>query len=254
MRTKSILLAGNWKMNHGPADTAKFLEAIEVKEKPNAKMRLYVPYLSLQAALESVENRLLPIEIGAQNVHFEKSGAFTGEISAPMLKEVGITQALIGHSERRQYFNETNDTVLKRTVFALSQGMEVLLCIGETLAERQANRTEAVLEEQLVQILAQPDCLSAFGTKLHIAYEPVWAIGTGVVATPEQAEAAHAFIRGLLAKKLPSDQVNATRILYGGSVSPSNFAELLKCPNIDGGLVGGASLKLDSWTQLWGLL
>ncbi len=217
-------------------------------------MRLYVPYLSLETALKTVKARHLPIQIGAQNVHFEKSGAFTGEISIPMLKEIGVDQVLVGHSERRQFFNETNETVVKRTVAALSQGMEVLACIGETRAEREAQRTESVLLEQLTPLLDQLECRAAMGDKLHLAYEPVWAIGTGVVATPDQAEAAHAYIRTLLAKKLSPEQTNATRILYGGSVSPTNFAELLRCPNIDGGLVGGASLKLDSWSQLWGLV
>lgn len=254
MKQKSILLAGNWKMNHGPKDTSAFLQSLSISAKPNAQMRLYVPFLSLETALKEVEAKKLPLQIGAQNIHFEKSGAFTGEISASMLKEVGIHQALVGHSERRQYFGETNETVLKRTRGALTQGMEVLVCIGETLTERNADQTQKVLESQLSPLLADEVCLAAFGKTLHIAYEPVWAIGTGVTATPAQAEEAHLFIRGLLIAKLGEADANATRILYGGSVTPANFKELLTCPNIDGGLVGGASVKVDSWSQLWDLI
>jgi triosephosphate isomerase len=254
MRNKNILLAGNWKMNHGPKDTAQFLDSLAVSPKANSQMRLYVPFVSLDTAVKTVESKKLPIQIGAQNIHFEKSGAFTGEISASMLKEIGITQALVGHSERRQYFGETNESVLKRTVGALTQGIEVLVCIGETLDQRNQNQTEKVIESQLTALLADDTCLQAFSKTLHIAYEPVWAIGTGVTATPAQAEEAHAFIRGLLTKKLGADQANATRILYGGSVTPANFKELLTCPNIDGGLVGGASVKVESWKQLWDLI
>ncbi|NDF15518.1 triose-phosphate isomerase [bacterium] len=261
-RKKSILLAGNWKMNHGPKATREFLEALQVPEKhgvpavaqTDARMRIYTPYLSLTTALEVSRSRNLPLEIGAQNIHFEKSGAFTGEISGPMLEEIGIRQVLIGHSERRQFFGETDETVLKRAESALSQGFEVLLCIGELLAERQAGRTEAVLGEQLRRILQSASCSEAFGTRLHLAYEPVWAIGTGVVATPEQAEGAHAHIRGLLGSALGDGKAQQTRILYGGSVTPANFGELLACSQIDGGLVGGASLKPESWQALWRLI
>ena len=254
MRKKSILLAGNWKMNHGPAATSEFISALSITPKSNAQMRLYVPYLSLETALKIVTNKNLPLQIGAQNIHFEKSGAFTGEISGPMLTEIGINQVLVGHSERRQYFNESNETVLKRTVSALNQDFEVLVCIGETLNERNAAQTEAVLSAQLKLILADETCRSALGYALHIAYEPVWAIGTGVTATPAQAEEAHAFIRSLLIQSVGESKANATRVLYGGSVTPANFKELLTCPNIDGGLVGGASVKLESWMALWNLI
>jgi triosephosphate isomerase len=260
-RKKSILLAGNWKMNHGPQATREFLETLQVTGKTgaqgsqgNAQMRLYAPYVSLATALEVTGTRRLPLEIGAQNIHYEKSGAFTGEISGPMLQEIGIRQVLIGHSERRQFFGETDETVLKRTESALSQGFEILLCIGELLAEREAGKTEAVLGEQLKRILKSPSCLEAFGTRLHLAYEPVWAIGTGVVATPDQAQSAHAHIRGLLSASLGEVRAQQTRILYGGSVTPSNFGDLLACSEIDGGLVGGASLKPDSWQALWALI
>ena len=254
MRQKSILLAGNWKMNHGPLATQEFLKQLHMQAKPNAKMRLYVPYLSLSAALAESAARKLPLEIGAQNVHFEKSGAFTGEISAPMLLEIGIEQALIGHSERRQYFNETDETVLKRTESALIQGLEVLVCVGETLVQRNEQKTRSIIEKQMERLLASEICVRAFGTKLNLAYEPVWAIGTGVTASPTQAEEVHAHIRSLLLARLPEAAANATRVLYGGSVTPANFKELLACPNIDGGLVGGASVKVDTWSALWNLI
>ena len=253
-RRKSVLLAGNWKMNLGPKATEDFFTTLRMEAKPGAQMRIYAPYLSLTRAQESVRNLRLPIEIGAQNVHFEKSGAFTGEISGPMLSEIGIQQVLIGHSERRQYFGETDETVLKRTESALNQGFEVLLCIGEQLSERQSNQTESVLERQLSRILTSPACRAAFGHALHLAYEPVWAIGTGVVATPEQAETTHSFIRALLLSALGEKTSEETRILYGGSVTPTNFKELLACSQIDGGLVGGASLKTESWQALWNII
>jgi triosephosphate isomerase len=255
MRQKSILLAGNWKMNYGPKEARAFLTALAPALKSNApnatkSMRLYVPTVTLASALQCVKEHQLPLEIGSQNVHFEKSGAFTGETSAAMLLEIGIHQALVGHSERRQYFGDTNETVLKRTASALTQGLEVLVCIGETLNERNAHQTENVLREQLTSILQDATCVAALGTKLHIAYEPVWAIGTGVTASPEQAESAHAFIRAML----PLESSEKTKLLYGGSVTPANFRELLNCPNIDGGLVGGASLKVENWAQLWNLI
>jgi triosephosphate isomerase len=247
MGTRGVLLAGNWKMNHGPKATAEFLNQLNVRAKSNAQMRLYVPYVSLTTALalakKTSSNKFSPsdpdfsLEIGAQNIHFEKSGAFTGEISGPML-------------------NETDETVLKRTQSALEQGFEVLVCIGETLAERNGGQTETVLATQLKGLLADKACLAAFGKKLHIAYEPVWAIGTGVVASPAQAQAAHAFIRAKLSEKssIHVEIAQNTKILYGGSVTPVNFKELLTCPDIDGGLVGGASVKVDSWTALWNLI
>ncbi len=241
-------------MNHGPKATADFLNQLSVEPKANAQMRLYVPYLSLTTALSSVHTKKLPLQIGSQNIHFELSGAFTGEISGPMLAEIGVQQVLVGHSERRQYFNETDETVLKRTVSSLKQGFEVLVCVGEALTERNSDHTEAVLSKQLAKLLADETCMEAFGKKLHVAYEPVWAIGTGVVATPAQAQAAHAYIRGLLDQKLGTARAQETLILYGGSVTPANFKELLGCPDIDGGLVGGASVKVDSWTALWNLI
>jgi triosephosphate isomerase len=251
---KNIILAGNWKMNMGPQQAQEFLSRLTFATKQHARMRIYAPYLSLSAALAAAKEKNTSLEIGAQNIHYEKSGAFTGEISGPMLQEIGINQALIGHSERRQYFNETNETALKRVESALSQNFEVLLCIGETLQQRQSNATEVILNEQLDAVLKSTVAHPHWGSRLNIAYEPVWAIGTGVVATPEQAEAAHAFIRNRLSTVLGKDAAQKTRLLYGGSVAPNNFKELLSCPNIDGGLVGGASLKLETWQSLWDLV
>jgi triosephosphate isomerase len=258
MKPRGVLLAGNWKMNHLQKDTLAFLDAmaptLKNSAKPNAQMRLYIPALSMEVASKKVKTDLLPIQIGSQNTHFEKSGAFTGEISAPMLKEIGIEQTLVGHSERRQYFGETNETVLKRTISALEQGLEVLVCIGETLDERNAGKMESVLQAQLDLLIQHETSRAAFGKNLHIAYEPVWAIGTGVTATPTQAAEAHAYIRQLLEKRIGAETANSTKILYGGSVTPTNFKELLACRDIDGGLVGGASLKTESWSQLWSLI
>jgi len=241
-------------MNHGMKGTNDFFTDLKIEPKSNALMRLYPPALSMVTAMNAIQTKHLPIQVGAQNFHSEKSGAFTGEISGPMLQEIGIDQVLIGHSERRQYFGETDETVLKKVTSALTQNFEVLVCIGETLADRQSGRTNAVMDAQLKLILQDETCRNAFGKKLHIAYEPVWAIGTGVVATPVQAEETHAFIRSLLTSALGERPADTVRILYGGSVTPANFKELLACPNIDGGLVGGASLKPDSWAALWNLI
>jgi triosephosphate isomerase len=258
MKSRGVLLAGNWKMNHLQKDTIQFLTALApvLKNSPktNSQMRIYIPALSLETAVKKVTADSIPLQVGCQNAHFEKSGAFTGEISIPMLQEIGVHQVLVGHSERRQLFGETNETVLKRTVSALDQGAEVLVCVGETLDERNLGKMESVLQSQLEFLTQNETTRKAFGNKLHIAYEPVWAIGTGVTASPAQAQEAHAFIRNFLDRKIGPDTANATRILYGGSVTPANFKELLGCSDIDGGLVGGASLKIESWTQLWALI
>ncbi len=254
MKPRGVLLAGNWKMNHGPKAAQDFFRALPYSKKPGATMRIYPSYLSLATALDSVSAAGRDIEIGAQNFHAEKSGAFTGEVSGPMLQEIGIHQVLLGHSERRQYFSETPAVILNKTVSALQQGFEVLLCIGETLDERKAGQTVEVLTHQLKSTLADPTCSAAFGTSLHLAYEPVWAIGTGVTATPAQAQATHASLRSLLTRSLGEISADAVQILYGGSVTPGNFGELLACPDIDGGLVGGASLKPESFGALWSLI
>jgi len=235
------ILAGNWKMNHGLQETKAFFSVLEGKlptPKAGCEFQLYLPYLSLATGLSEAPQS---IKIGAQNAHWEMKGAFTGEISGPMLKEAGIDHVLVGHSERRQYFGETDDTVAKRALSLLKQGFQVLACIGETRAERESGQTNKVLEKQLTP-LCTTELQAYFGKALNFAYEPVWAIGTGLTATPEQAQEAHAYVRSRVSA--------STSILYGGSVTPANFASLLSCKDIDGGLVGGASLKSEDWLKL----
>jgi triosephosphate isomerase len=254
--SRGILIAGNWKMNHGAKATADFAVACKahwgtsLSEKtrtalsgPSLRALLFPPFLSLETARHEFMGT--PVEIGAQNVHFEEKGAFTGEISGPMLKEMGLGHTLVGHSERRQYFGETDATVKLRAESHLGQGFTVVLCYGETRTEREGGRTEAVLGRQLENGLP-----TEWNGRLVLAYEPVWAIGTGLTASPEQAEAAHAFSRKFLGEKYGVAQAAKTRILYGGSVTPENVRGLLLKPNVDGGLVGGASLKAESFLAL----
>lgn len=257
-KSRGLFFAGNWKMNHTPREAAAFFEEVEKgwpsekKMSPDLKLALYTPTLTLTEARAICQKQKLPIQIGAQNAHWEKSGAFTGEISGPMLKEAGIESVLIGHSERRQLFGETNDTVHKRTRGLLNQGFSVLMCIGETREQREDKLTGQVLIEQLSRGIPVPSEVSTpyLNGRLAIAYEPVWAIGTGLVATPEQAEEAHAIIRQFLEMQLGSEAATQTPILYGGSVTAENFDTLMKCPNVDGALVGGASLKASSYLSL----
>jgi triosephosphate isomerase len=218
------LIAGNWKMFKGPIDTLAFFDTFEAPA--GVDVVLCPPYVSLEAAVGE------EWPIYAQNVHWADEGAFTGEISARMLLELGVRGALVGHSERRLYFGETDETVRRRAEAALAAGLDVIACVGETEAEREAGETENVLRRQ-VDLLPH-------SASLVIAYEPVWAIGTGKTATPEMAEGAHAFIKSL----------NETRVLYGGSVKSENAAELLSQPSIDGALVGGASLDAASFSSL----
>jgi triosephosphate isomerase len=218
------LIAGNWKMFKGPAETLAFFDRFEAPD--GVEVVLCPPFLSLEAAVGE------EWPIYAQNVHWASDGAFTGEVSAEMLVEIGVSGSLVGHSERRQYFGETDETVRRRAEAALEAGLAVIACVGETEAEREAGETEAVLRRQVAAIPEHE--------RLVIAYEPVWAIGTGRTATPEIAQEAHALIKSL----------HDTRVLYGGSVKPENAAELLSRPAIDGALVGGASLDPDSFTAI----
>lgn len=249
------MVAGNWKMNHGVRATQEFaaqllsgiqtLSASTRDAIQNGKVDALVfpPFLSLTAAHHAFQGS--NIHVGSQNVHFEEKGAFTGEISGTMLKEIGIHTTLVGHSERRQYFGETDVTAKKRVSSHLKQGFKTVFCVGETRAEREAGQTEAVLSRQLKDGL--PD---EWSENLIIAYEPVWAIGTGLTATPEQAQEAHHFTRGELEKRWGKFIASKTLILYGGSVTPENFEGLLSNPDVDGGLVGGASLKPESFLKL----
>jgi triosephosphate isomerase len=225
-----MLIAGNWKMYKGPAEAAEFCRGLRDYRFEGIELVVCPPYVSLQAAVEVLAGT--EIGVAAQNVHWEAEGAFTGEISAPMLRELGAYGALVGHSERRQWFGETDEDVGRRSRAALSEGLSVIACVGETEGQRERGETEEVLSRQLSVL--EPD------EHLVVAYEPVWAIGTGKTATPEIAQEAHAFVKSLL----------DARVLYGGSVKPDNAEALLAQPDVDGALVGGASLELDSFTAI----
>ena len=222
------LLAANWKMFKGPRETREFCEAFSAPADVEAV--LCPPFVSLHAAVESGQT------VFAQNVHWADEGAYTGEVSAPMLLELGVEGAIVGHSERRQYFGETDETVARRAAAALEAGLRVIACVGESLEERESGQMELVLRLQVESIR------DAVGQheRLVVAYEPVWAIGTGRTATPDQAREAHAFVKSLL--DVP--------VLYGGSVKPENAGELLSQDGVDGALVGGASLDVGSFTAI----
>jgi triosephosphate isomerase len=260
-KPRGIWITGNWKMNHGPAETAAFFKTLKnLNLDPRALSALksgqmgacvFPPSISLDAALKSSRELPYPFAVGAQNAHWEKKGAFTGELSGPLLKEIGIGWSLVGHSERRQFFGETNESAKKRTVSLIEQGIRVILCLGESRAERESGQTANVILKQIRESLPEP----AEGTKLLdgrilIAYEPVWAIGTGLTATPAQAEEAHQIVRKELWDRFGMEAAGKTSVLYGGSVTTENARELLACPNVDGALVGGASLKPESFAGL----
>jgi len=225
-----MLIAGNWKMYKGPAETAEFCLGLREQELDGVEVVVCPPFVSLAVAVQLLAGT--EIAVAAQNVHWEEEGPYTGEVSARMLRELGAYGAIVGHSERRQYFGDTDETVSKRVHTALEAGLFVIACIGETAEERERGKTEDVLRRQLSVL--EPD------DNLVLAYEPVWAIGTGKTATPEMAQEAHAFVKSRL----------DAPVLYGGSVKPDNAAELLAQPDVDGALVGGASLGLESFTAI----
>jgi triosephosphate isomerase len=228
-----VLVAGNWKMFKGPHQAREFAAQIRLLGERAEGVEVVVcpPYVSLEATRHGLgpDSR---VRVYAQNVHWELEGAFTGEISAPMLLELGVTGAIVGHSERRQHFGETDATVARRAEAALEAGLHVIACVGETEAEREAGETEDVLERQVAPLPRDE--------RLVIAYEPVWAIGSGKTATPELAQAAHAFVKSL----------HGAPVLYGGSVKPENAPTLLGQPDVDGALVGGASLEASSFEAI----
>ncbi len=238
---RTPMIAGNWKMHKNCAETRELLSALKSAVGAAAEgVEIVVcpPFTSLAAAVEAAAGS--PIGVGAQNLHWEKSGAFTGEISADMLREIPVKYVLIGHSERRQYFNESDATVNRRLQAALTAGLIPIVCVGESLQEREADRTESVVSSQIRGGL---EGFTADELKtVVIAYEPVWAIGTGRTASPAQAQEVHAFIRQEI-RDLLGNIADDMRILYGGSVKPDNARELLGQKDIDGALVGGASLK-----------
>ena len=239
---RKAIIAGNWKMNQTRPEAKELIEAIKplvANAEGKVEVITCVPFTNLETAVNATAGS--NVKVGAENVHFEKSGAFTGEISADMLVEVGVEYVIIGHSERRQYFGETDETVNKRTLAALNAGLKPIVCVGELKWERQCNITEEVIARQIKLDLW--DVTAEQVKNIVIAYEPVWAIGTGLTATPEQAEEVCAFIRAQLAKLYDEATAEAVTIQYGGSMNAGNAAELLAKPNIDGGLIGGASLK-----------
>lgn len=246
MRKK--LIAGNWKMNKTSIEAAELIADIKeaVAETTEVEVVVAPPFTALDSVKTAIGSA--PIGLSAQNLFWEEEGAFTGEISPVMLTEVGCQWAIIGHSERRQYFGETNETVNKRTKTALKFGIKPIICVGETLEEREGEKTKARIEEQLA------GALTGIGHKnfnhIALAYEPVWAIGTGKTATPEQAQEVHAFIRDWLRSSYNDEVADETRILYGGSVKPGNAGELLGQADIDGALVGGASLNADDFNGI----
>ena len=243
MRTK--IVAGNWKMNKTASEAAALVEEIKAStaEAVNVEVVVCPPFTDLKDAAAACAGS--HVKLGAQNIHWEPSGAYTGEISAAMLKDLGVTHVIIGHSERRQYFGETDETVNKRTKAALAAGLVPLVCVGETLEERDAGKMEEVVIRQVNLGLADLDI-----SKVVIAYEPVWAIGTGRTASPTQAQEVHALIRRTLAEIAGGDVANGVRIQYGGSMKPDNAKELMSQPDIDGGLIGGAALTANSFAAI----
>jgi len=243
---RQVLIAGNWKLNLSVAEGVALVgELREPAGKSQAEVLVCPTFLGVAPAIDAAAGSR--IQVGAQNCYWEDSGAFTGEVSAALVAACGASHVLIGHSERRQLFGESDETVNRRLRAALTHSLVPVVCIGETLEEREAGRLEEVLRRQV------DGALEGFEAEvlrpLVIAYEPVWAIGTGVVATTEQAQEAHAFVRSLLAERL-GDLADETRILYGGSAKPDNAGDLLGCADIDGALVGGASLKADSFAAI----
>ena len=229
-----MLIAGNWKLFKGPAEAGAFCRSLREADLGTVDVVVCPPYVSLGEAVGALAGT--EIAVAAQNVHWADEGAFTGEVSAPMLRELGAYGTIVGHSERRQYFGETDATAARRANAAIEHGLHVIACVGETEAEREAGETEAVLRRQIAAIaegVADTD-------DLVLAYEPVWAIGTGRTATAEIAQEAHAFIKTML----------PVPVLYGGSVKPENIAELAAQPDVDGALVGGASVDLESFAAI----
>lgn len=244
---RAAIIAGNWKMNKTPSETTALINEMKpLVAGADCKVVLCVPFVDLDAALKASEGS--NIEIGAENCHFEKSGAYTGEVSAPMLKEMGVKYVIIGHSERRQYFGETDVTVNLRTKAALAEGLKVILCVGETLEQREQNITAELVAMQTK--IALGGISKEDAANVIIAYEPVWAIGTGKTATAEQAEEVCAIIRNVVADIYDTDTAEAMTIQYGGSMNAKNCDELVAKTNVDGGLIGGASLKADDFSVI----
>jgi triosephosphate isomerase len=242
------VIAGNWKMNMSPQEAAELASTICAGLKSNLLGEVIVSptYLALNTVLQAAANS--EVKVAAQNLHWEDKGAYTGEVSAPMLKAAGCTHVIIGHSERRQYFGETDETVNLKVKAALSHQLIPIVCVGESLEERERGETERRVEIQLRGGLTGLN--NSHARQIIMAYEPIWAIGTGRTASPEQAQEVHHFIRGVLGVRFSKETASAIRIQYGGSVKSANVAVLMSQPDIDGALVGGASLSADSFISL----
>ena len=246
---RKAIIAGNWKMNKTRPEAKELLEAIKplvANAEGKVEVIACVPFTNLETAINTTAGS--NVKIGAENVHFEKSGAFTGEISADMLTELGVEYVVIGHSERRQYFGETDETVNKRLLAALQAGLKPILCVGETLDQREKGITEEVIAMQ-TKIALMGTCEKCI-KNVVIAYEPVWAIGTGKTAPAEQAQEVCAFIRKNVENLFNKEIADGMTIQYGGSMNAKNCAELLSKPDVDGGLIGGASLKADDFNTI----
>lgn len=241
------IVAGNWKMNNDLAESKKLAKQVVKKIKKgkikDTKVIIAPTFVSLASAVKATKKS--KVKVAAQNMHFEESGAFTGEVSAKMLKSVGVKTVILGHSERRAYFGETDAILAKKVDAALAHKMTVIFCFGEVLADRKSGKQEAVVEQQIKNALFHLE--GAAFKNIILAYEPVWAIGTGETASPEQAQEMHAFIRTTIKEKYGDEVANSISILYGGSCKPSNAKEIFSKPDVDGGLIGGAALNANDF-------
>ena len=246
---RRFLIAGNWKMNCGPADAAELLEGLKEKKGEVAEdvdVLVCPPFVSLSMSVNYLHDT--DIQVGAQNLHFEDGGAYTGEISASMLVEAGCNFVIIGHSERREYFGETDSSVNKKAKKALEHDIVPVICVGESLDQRKADIHFELVKNQVIAAFENISASEALDAV--IAYEPIWAIGTGETATPEQAQEMHAHIRSIMADLYDEETAEGIRILYGGSMKPGNAEELLGQTDVDGGLIGGASLDAGSFAEI----
>ena len=244
---RKAVIAGNWKMNNTPAQTTALINEMKpLVADADCEVVLCVPYIDIPAAVEAAKGS--NIKIGAENVHFKASGAYTGEVSTDMLKEAGVEYVVIGHSERRTYFGETDQTVNLRSLAALNAGLKAIICVGETLEQRELGYTETLLKFQTKMALTnvKPEQLK----NVIIAYEPVWAIGTGVTATADQADEGNGFVRAAIAEAYGADLAETVTVQYGGSMNAKNADELVSKINVDGGLIGGASLKAQDFSVI----
>ncbi len=244
---RKAVIAGNWKMNNTPSQTTALINEMKpLVADADCDVVLCVPYIDIPAAVEAAKGS--NIKIGAENVHFKASGAYTGEISTDMLKEAGVEYVVIGHSERRTYFGETDQTVNLRSLAALNAGLKAIICVGETLEQRELGYTETLLKFQTKMALTnvKPEQLK----NVIIAYEPVWAIGTGVTATADQADEGNGFVRAAIAEAYGADLAETVTVQYGGSMNAKNADELVSKVNVDGGLIGGASLKAQDFSVI----